>query len=147
MIDIHVTIDIDVPPEAVFDLIADIANYSRWLPPSKTYSEVANISDSPIRQGTTYLDKNSMTVLRGEITAHQRPAQIAFHEATAKQELDVTIDYRLSSTADGTHLERTAAVKVTGLLRLAQPILARRLTEENRRILSAMKTYLEAGNV
>ena len=51
MPDMHFSLDIQRPPEAVFNLIADIAHYSRWLPPSKTYVENDRYFGSPIKAG------------------------------------------------------------------------------------------------
>jgi uncharacterized protein YndB with AHSA1/START domain len=141
--DIHLSLDIERPPKAVFELLADIAHYRRWLPPSKTYSETVDISDSSVKQGTTYLDRNSTNVLHGEVTAYQPHSQITFHQATPKPGLDVTVRYELSPTAEGTHLERTTSVRTGGILRLLQPIVVRRTRQENQRTLAALKAYLE----
>ncbi|MFN8451443.1 MAG: SRPBCC family protein [Anaerolineae bacterium] len=144
MPDIHLSVDIERPPEAVFDLLADIAHYHRWLPPSKTYSETVEISDSPIKQGTTYVDRNSTNVLYGEVIEYQPPTRIVFHQASEKPGLDVTIRYVLTPTASGTHLERTTTIRTARLLRLLQRLVVQRIREENGRTLAALKAHLEA---
>jgi hypothetical protein len=42
--------------EFIFDLIADMPNYGRWLPGSEAFSGTTKVSRYPIRLGTTYLD-------------------------------------------------------------------------------------------
>ena len=144
MPDIHLTVEIGRPPEVVFDLIADIPGYSRWLPSSGNYSGTVDVSESPVKLGTTYLDTNPVNRMNGEVTAYQPPARITFHQATPKPGMDVTVRYELSSTAEGTHLERTTSVRTGGVLRLLQPIVVRRTRQENQRTLAALKAYLEA---
>ena len=144
MPDIHLSVEINRPPEIVFNLLADIANYSRWLPPSKDYSETVDISESPVKQGTTYLDKNPTNVLFGEVTEYQPYTRIVFHQATEKPSLDVIIRYVLSPVANGTRLERISTITTAGMFRLIQPFVVWRVRQENQRTLAALKNYLES---
>ncbi|HEX7975777.1 MAG TPA: SRPBCC family protein [Anaerolineales bacterium] len=144
MPDLHFSIEINRSPEAVFNSIADLANYRRWLPPSKTYAETIDISDLPIKAGTTYRDKNTTNIMLGEVRAYTPYSLIVFHQATEKPSLDITIRYELSLAGSGTRLARTTTIATFGLLRLIQPILVRRIRQENERTLQALKAYLES---
>jgi len=50
------TAQIAGPPEILFDLVADMPNYSRWLPDSGVFGGTVNVTPYPVRLGTTYLD-------------------------------------------------------------------------------------------
>lgn len=143
MPELHFSVDINRPPEAVFNLIADVAHYSRWLPPSKTYVETLDLSDSPIKQGTTYVDKNASNVMRGEVSECTPYSRIVFHQATKDRSLDITIHYDFAAKGKGTHLARTVTIATGGILRLLQPIVVSRTRQENQRLIGAMKAYLE----
>ena len=144
MPDIHVSVDIQRPPEAVFNLLADIAHYSQWLPPSQTYIETTNISDMPIKQGTTYVDRNTTGDMQGDVREYQPYSRIVFHQVGKNPNIEITADYRLTPIVQGTRLERTTILVVSGIFRLIQPIAARRTRAENERTLQTLKAYLEA---
>lgn len=143
MPDIHLPIDIGSAPEAVFNTLVDIAHYGRWLAPSGTYRETTEVSELPVRQGTTYVDRNPSGVMNGEVIEYQFPARLSFHQATANPGLDITIRYQLTPQDGGTHLERTTTIVTVGLMRLIQPIVVGTIRRENRRTLSALRDYLE----
>jgi len=142
MPDLHYSLDINRPPEAVFTLIADIAHYSQWLPPSKTYVETT-VSESPIKAGSTYLDKNTSGMLYGEVLEYEPYTRVAFHQATKPPSIDITIHYVFSPLNSGTHLERTTSIVTSGFYRLLQPLVVARIREENQRTLGVLKAYLE----
>ena len=43
-------------PQLVFDLVADLPNYSRWLPDLAVFGGTIEVTPYPVRLGTTYLD-------------------------------------------------------------------------------------------
>src|SRR5258708_860961 len=91
---------IERPPEAVFNLLADFANYSRWLPPSGLYGETLELSDSPIKKGTTYTDKGKTIPLRGIVTEFVPYSRLEFHQSSQKPNFTATIRYDLSRTEE-----------------------------------------------
>jgi len=50
------TARIEGSPETIFNLIADMPNYGRWLPGSEAFGGTTKVSPYPVRLGTTYLD-------------------------------------------------------------------------------------------
>src|SRR5882762_9800123 len=50
------TARIEGPPETIFDVIADMPNYGRWLPGSEAFGGATEVSPYPVRLGTTHLD-------------------------------------------------------------------------------------------
>ncbi|HVU14712.1 MAG TPA: SRPBCC domain-containing protein [Phototrophicaceae bacterium] len=147
MADIHLEVDIKSPPETVFDTLADIVHYDRWLAPSGTYNTTTNVSDNVVRAGTTYVDHNSGGVLYGQVREYKPYSRLVFHQATKRKiiGLDVTIRYELTRTDEGTHLERTTSMTPLGLLRLLAPMVIGRTRTENQRTLDELKYYLEEG--
>ncbi len=144
MPEIHVSSEISRPPEAVFALIADITHYGRWLSPSSAYRETTDVSDTPIKAGTTYVDKNPRGMMTGQVTEYQPYTRIGFHQTQKNPNLDVTIRYQLTPVAGGTRLERSTTIVASGLARLIQPLVVGMTRRENQRTLAALKAYLEA---
>ena len=59
-------VDIAASPEVVFDLVADLHGYGRWLPSSGDYEGTSEISPPPVAKGTTYVERS--TTGGGEIS-------------------------------------------------------------------------------
>jgi hypothetical protein len=55
------TVRIEGSPETIFDLVADLPNYGRWLPGSQAFGGTTEVSPYPVRLGTTYLDVHAET--------------------------------------------------------------------------------------
>jgi carbon monoxide dehydrogenase subunit G len=143
-------IDIDRPAEAVFGLITDLARYRTWLPPSNSFSNVAQLSSGPVVLGTPYIDTGPSAVFQGEVTQFRPHTHVTFYQAsrfnllTFNVGMNICIDYTLHEKDGGTHVIRNLALDLLGVLRLIQPVLLRTIRNENERILRTMKTYLEA---
>ena len=54
--DLSFTTQITGSPATIFDLVADMPNYGRWLPDSSAFGGTINVTPYPVRLGTTYLD-------------------------------------------------------------------------------------------
>jgi carbon monoxide dehydrogenase subunit G len=147
---LHFTTTINVPPQVVFDRIADFAHYNQWLPASNLFKSVMEISENPVRLDSTYIDKGTNATMYGRVTAYHPPEKIAFHQVTqikvlglAVAALEVTIAYQLASWSGGTNLTRDVTVQASGLLKLIQSRLLRGIAAESQRILAALKKGLE----
>jgi len=99
MPDLHFSTEINCPAEDVFNLIADLAHYSQWLPPSNTYAETLDISESPVKVGSTYVDKNRLNTTYGDVPECAPYSRIVFHQATKRPGLDITATYDLTPTS------------------------------------------------
>jgi uncharacterized protein YndB with AHSA1/START domain len=147
---LHFTTTINRPAEVVFSLIADLPNYSQWLSPSNLFEQTMQISDSPIKLGSTYLDKGQASTMQGKITEFQPPNRLTFFQTTQFKilifpvGLDIQIQYVLERIENGTRVNRNTTVDAKGVARLAQPMLIKSIKAENERILATMKAYLEA---
>ena len=65
--------------ETIFNLIADMQNYGRWLPGSQAFGGTMGGSPYPVRLGTTYLDAGPAGKRAGSVTKYYPPNYIAFH--------------------------------------------------------------------
>jgi uncharacterized protein YndB with AHSA1/START domain len=150
MTHLQFTTFINRPPDVIFNLIADLAHYGQWLSPSALYNELQQISDTPIKLGTTYIDQGKSSTLQGVITEFQPPTNLTFTQGTrlklpvVSAGLDIAICYKLEAQNGGTKVIRDVDVRFVGVLRLMQPILLRQISAENVRILAVMKDYLES---
>ncbi len=151
MPELHFTTDIDGPPEAVFDLIADLAHYGDWLPGSGAFGTISEISPLPVQLGTTYVDAGPTGTRYGTVTEFLRPVHIGFHQPMRVRRfptrgmIDIRLRHRLTAVGPATRLDRDLTIGLPGGLRLAQPIVMANLRKENDRVLSVLKAYVEAG--
>lgn len=137
--------------ETVFEQIRDLSGYKAWLPASRMFTEVMDISDYPVRVGTTYADKGPAAVMRGEVAEMEPPKLIAFRQVTdfkrgvLSGELTMSIRYSLEAVGSReTLVTRELGIQTTGLLTVMQPVLAMAIRKEDERVLQRLKEYLEA---
>jgi len=149
MPDLRFTTLIEGSAETIFGLIADLAHYDRWLPGSKAFGTITQISPLPIGVGTTYIDAGPSGTRRGKVTDYQPPTRICFHQPMeVKQRLVTgTIDIHLRHTLEPvekmTRVNRDLTLQIHGLLKLAQPFVIAAFRQENERVLLALKLYVE----
>lgn len=138
------SIDVTSPIERVFELLADLPNYSQWLPPSGLYA-TTEVSETPIRLGTTYVDRSKQGPLQGRVTEYQPPHVLGFHQEAqwALGRLTIDIHYQLDDRDGTTRVHRTTAPQMSGALALVRPVVIRSIRRENLRTLARMKQYLE----
>jgi uncharacterized protein YndB with AHSA1/START domain len=149
--ELRFTIQIQGSPEAVFDLVADMPNYGRWLPDSSAFGGTVDVTPYPVRLGTTYLDAGPI-LKPGSVTEFDRPKHISFHHTVQLRRgpLNTDVDARIRYTFDrkdgGTFVERKLLLTfdLRGIFHLALPILLYGFRRENDRTLAALKSYVEA---
>jgi uncharacterized protein YndB with AHSA1/START domain len=137
-------------PEVIFDLIADMPNYGRWLADSDAFGGTVNVTPYPVRLGTTYLDAGSVEK-PGEVTEFDPPRHIGFHhtvmvrQALLKTDIDARIRYTLTSKSGGTFVlrELDLLLNLAIFYKLASPLILRSFRNENVRTLACLKRYVE----
>jgi uncharacterized protein YndB with AHSA1/START domain len=115
---------IEGPPETIFDLIADMPNYRRWLPGSDAFGGTTEVSPCPVRLGTTYLDAGPLGQRPGSVTGYDPPKHIAFHQTMLLKQgpltahIDVHINMTFEPVEGATHVVRALdlAIQIPGLL-------------------------------
>jgi len=146
------TTRIEGAPETIFELIADMPNYGRWLPGSDAFGETSHVSPYPVRLGTTYVDAGPAGRRPGTVTEFDPPKSIAFHQTMLIKwgplmaNVDVNIRCSLELAGDATSLIRDLelTIDIPGPLKLAGPLVASAFRKENARVLAELKRYVEA---
>jgi len=139
-------------PETIFDLIADMPNYGRWLPGSEAFGATTQVSPYPVRLGTTYLDAGPAGERPGSVTRFDRPKSIAFHHNMLLKRwplianIDAHILYTIEPIDSITAVTRDIdlTIQIPGIMKLAEPLVLSAFRKENVRLLPALKCYVEA---
>jgi uncharacterized protein YndB with AHSA1/START domain len=148
--DLSFTTQITGSPATIFDLVADMPNYGRWLPNSSAFGGTINVTPYPVRLGTTYLDAGPV-LKPGSVTEYDRPKHLSFHHTVQLRQsfLNTDVDARIRYTFDpkdaGTFVDRKLvfAFNLHGMSRLVLPLLLYEFRKENNRTLAALKRYVE----
>ena len=146
-LELHV--DISASPETVFDLLADLHGYGRWLPPAPDYAGTSEISSPPVAVGTTYRELSRAGVRHGVVTILDRPRIIAFHQPMTLRPrvagtIDTTVTLVVEARGDGARVTRTVDLDLPGQLVPVRGIVIGRYRGESERMLWALKTFAEA---
>jgi hypothetical protein len=135
----------------IFDLIADMPNYGRWLPGSQAFGGTTEVSPYPVGLGTTYLDAGPAGRRPGSVTAYDPPRHIAFHHTMLLKrgpltaDIDVYVRYTLEAIGGETLVlrELDLSIRIPGWMRVAEPFVLYAFRKENMRILAELKRYVE----
>jgi uncharacterized protein YndB with AHSA1/START domain len=138
------------PPEVVFDLVADLPNYGRWLPGSSAFEGTADVTPYPVCLGTTYRETGPVQK-PGRVTEFDRPRHIGFQHTVQIRspihtDVEARIRYTLEPSQGGTAVlrELDLTYELRGLLKLLTPVLLAGFRKENLRTLGCLKRYVEA---
>jgi len=139
-------------PQTIFDLIADMPNYERWLPGSAAFGSTTHVTPYPVQLGTKYLDSGPLGERPGSVTEYDPPERIGFHQTMLLKQgpihanIDVRIHYTLTPENGVTKVERALdlTIHIAGAMTLAEPLLVLALRRENSRALKALKRHVEA---
>jgi len=137
-------IDIDRPVEEVFDLVADERNEPRYNPRMR---RAEKITEGPIGVGTRY---RAETVSMGraapmviEVTDYDRPRLLASMTHLSSMEIRYTLTFE--AAPEGTRMRWSGDLEPRGILKLMGPLVALMGRRQERRIWTALKHFLEAG--
>lgn len=141
------TIDLVIarPPSEVFEALTHLGSFGQQVGSSMTYRGTIDVSDDPVRIGSTYTDRTPIGRLRGEVIELETDKRVVFRQATADGRLAVRISYQLQPTASGTRLVRAGEITTRGWLAVVHPIVVRSTVRENRRTMASLKSSLEAS--
>lgn len=139
-------------PQSVFDLVADMPNYGRWLAKSDSFGATTEVSPYPVCLGTTYLDAGPLGRRPGSVTAFDPPRSIAFHQTMDLKRgpltgnADIHIAYEFEPVDGATKVTRVIdlTLEIAGFLRVLEPLVRSAFRKENARVLGELKRYVEA---
>lgn len=149
MTTIELQLDIAASPEVVFDLIADLHDYGRWLPSAGDYEGTSEISPPPVAVGTTYVEHSRTGVRHGLVIALARPDVVAFRQPMTLRPRSLgtiasTVTMSVSANAVGARVTRTIELGIPRRLRLVRSTIVGRYARESERMLRRLKTYAES---
>ena len=127
------------PPSALFGLVSDLPNYTRWLPPSPRFAETTD--GKPGEPGKDWW---------GTVIGFQPPGSLDLHQTIPVGQLKATVDvhihYSFGPEDGGTQVTRWLVLDITMpiLLRPLRRLILRTFDEENVRTMAAVKKYAEA---
>jgi uncharacterized protein YndB with AHSA1/START domain len=148
-VQLRFTSQIAGPPEVVFDLVADMPNYGKWLPDSSAFGGTVDVTPYPVCLGTTYLDAGPIQK-PGKVTEFDRPRRIGFQHTVMirspiRTDVEARIRYTFEPSQGGTAVlrELDLTIDLRGPLKLLRPALLRGFRKENVRTLACLKRHVE----
>src|ERR1700688_4382354 len=120
------------PADVLFDLLADLPNYGRWLPGSQQFGSTTDVDPYPVTLGSRYLDGRPGEPgkdWRGTVTGFQPPGSPDFPHSIHVRQLRATIDVHIHYSLEREPEQESARTKVSRwlVLDISMPILFRPL--------------------
>ncbi len=135
------------PMEQVFERATDLSRYADWMPHTGVFRKCSQVSEGPVRLGTTYIDQGWMGSFRGEVSEFDRPSRVVYKETLRWFGAPVVvarIEYAFSRDPRGTAVHHVGESELHGIFRLMRPMVAVIGRGERHRTVAAMKRSLEA---
>jgi len=141
------TIDLEIarPPDTVFESLTRLGSMRARIGSSTTYRGTVDVSDDPVRVGSTYVDRTPVGRFEGQVLELEADRRVVFRQATPHGDLAVRIIYELAPGAVGTRLVRTGEITTRGWLAAVHPIVVWATRAENQRTMQGLKASLETG--
>lgn len=143
---IEETTNIDRPIDEVFAYLSDVERHPDWV---SSVLSTTQTSDGPIGLGAT-LTEEAKTLGRRmqvdwEITAYEPPHTIQQRASIGPGHIVVTAT--LEAVDGGTKVTFVHEGETNGLLKIADPLVARTLKKQSAADLETLKTLVESGVV
>jgi hypothetical protein len=147
------TCDVAAPPCVLFELLADMPGYGRWLPGSRQFGRTTEVEPYPVQLGSRYRDGKPDEPgrdWRGTVTGFQPPGSLDFHHVIAVAQLrataDVHIHYSIEPGSAATTVTRWLVLDISmpAAFRPFRGLIVSSFDKENLRTMAAVKKYAEA---
>lgn len=139
---------IERPVEVVFDTLADLSGYSRWMHRTWLFGSTDDVSDEPVGPGTRFRDRTRIGRAHGEVTEFERPTRLAFR-ATLRWFGDEVVEsrpsYHLEPADGGTLVHFHGEAELLGWFRVTKPISTFLARTERIRTVESLKRHLESS--
>ena len=135
------------PVDVVFERLADVPGYRRWMHRTGLFRRSGLTSEAPVRQGTTYVDATWMGTFEGEVTEFAPPSRLAFRETLnwfGSGRTQARPEYLLEADGDATVVHHVAVGELFGWMRVMKPAAALMAKVERTRTLTSLKRSLES---
>jgi hypothetical protein len=147
------TSHVEAPPGVLFELLADMPAYGRWLPGSPVFAKTTDVQPYPVQLGSRYHDGKPGEPGKdwwGTVTGFQPPGSLDFHQTIPVPPLRATVDLHIHYSFE----PQNASTRVTRwqILDISMPAITRPLRrlilssfdKEILRTVAAVKKYAEA---
>lgn len=134
------------PPTVVYDALTRLDRLRARIDTSSTYRGTVDVSDDPVRVGSTYVDRTPIGRFQGRVLELEPNRRVAFRQVTTRNDLDIRITYLLEPTTEGTLLVRTGEITTRRWLAPVHLIVVWATRAENRRTMARLKATLEAAD-
>jgi uncharacterized protein YndB with AHSA1/START domain len=146
-----VTTEINAPAQKVFDVITDLQSYSKWLPDSGSFKGTTEVSDTPVKLGTTYVESTPSGVRSGKVLEFERPSKVVFHQPMKLNPvsggfvIDIKVEVILEEKGEGvTTVERNVYLGFPEPLRGLKTAWDKGASEESARVMDLLKKRVES---
>jgi uncharacterized membrane protein len=145
VIEVKVTIDVEQPPEAVFEFWAEWSNNPIW---QKGMESCTWTSEPPLRLGSTYDQRASLMgrpiISSFEVVEYEPGTKLRIKTTESSIPLDITRQVSPRPNG-GTTLNATIRGNPTGLMRLLNPLTKRMVRRNVHKDYRLLKEYFD-GN-
>jgi uncharacterized protein YndB with AHSA1/START domain len=135
------------PVSEVFERLAELPDYRRWMHRSGLFRRCNLTSKAPTRKGTTYVDSTRMGTFEGEVTEFVPSTRIAFRETLrwfGSPMTQARPEYTLEGDETATVVHHVAEGDLYGWMRFMKPGAAVLANLERNRTLNSLKRSLES---
>jgi uncharacterized protein YndB with AHSA1/START domain len=145
MIEIEKSTVVRRPTDEVFEFVADQLNAPRW---QSGILEVRRLTDGPPGVGTRHTFTRTLMGKRmtgeNEYVAFQPGKRVEFRTTSGPRLL---ASYAVTAAPDGTRLTATLQVDFSGIMSVAEPLIARALSRDVVANLARLTSILESGPI
>ncbi|GAA2139919.1 hypothetical protein GCM10009844_09140 [Nocardioides koreensis] len=135
------------PVGVVFERLADLPGYGRWMHRTGLFRRCDVTSADPVGKGTAYVDATRMGTFQGEVTEFVAPSRIAFRETlqwSGTPMMQARPEFSLEGDEEATVVHHVAVGELFGWMRVMKPAAALMAKVERTRTLSSLKRSLES---
>jgi uncharacterized protein YndB with AHSA1/START domain len=150
---IHLEITIAAPLPKVFATLVDLESYPAWLPQSTVFKGTTQVSSSPVKLGTTYLEPGPAGLRKGEVVEFEAPWKVTFHQPMSLKPyflglvIDVQVKMVLREEEGMTVLERDVLLEYPSFLWPFKTVIDREFKRESWRFIELLKRHVEGSKV
>lgn len=142
MIRAEVEVEIDRPPEEVFDFWADMRNDHEWHPSSVGTVEMT--TPDPVGLGTKFRGEyRGMGMVTEETTVFDRPHRLGRRGAARRFRVESVFTFTPTSTG-GTRLRASGSVQPVGWYRLLESIMGLAMKKQLSKVMNSLKIAVES---
>jgi carbon monoxide dehydrogenase subunit G len=138
---LHEQIDTTLPIDSAFEYVADFANSQEWDP---GVASAERVDSGPVGVGARYRlgvrIGSRVAPMDYRITVFEPPHRVVL--VGSGSGVSAVDDIRFGSVGTGTRIDYTADIRLTGLLRIVQPLLGGAFANTGRRAAEGMRRVL-----